>query len=190
MQTTSRSRIATTPRIHVTDQLFWDICQQNPELRLERTATGELIVNPPTGGETSSNNADLIIDFGIWNRKVRLGTLLDSNGGYRLPNGATRSPDVSWVQIDRWNALTPEQRRSFIPLAPDFALELMSPSDKLSDLQDKMQEYMDNGVRLGWLINLDGKTVEIYRPEQPVQVVSIPCTLSGEDVLPGFELEV
>ncbi|MGF1492852.1 MAG: Uma2 family endonuclease [Microcoleaceae cyanobacterium] len=190
MQTTSPLPITTTPRIHVTDRLFWEICQQNPELRLERTAQGELIVNPPTGGETGGSNADLIIDIGIWSRKANLGKIFDSSTGFRLPNGATRSPDVSWVLWDRWNDLQPEQRRSFIPLAPDFALELMSPSDKLSDVQDKMQEYIDNGVRLGWLINLDGKTVEIYRLGQPVQVVNIPCTLRGEDVLIGLQLQM
>ncbi|MGF1493570.1 MAG: Uma2 family endonuclease [Microcoleaceae cyanobacterium] len=191
MQTTSplTSTVASL-KIHVTDELFCKICQQNPELRLERTAVGELIVNPPTGSETSGYNADLITDFNIWSRKTKLGKVFDCGGGFKFPNGATRSPDVSWIQWDRWNALTPEQQDQFAPIAPDFVLELMSPSDKLTDVQDKMQEYMNNGVRLGWLINRTGKIVEIYRPGQPVQVVSIPCTLSGEHVLPGFELEV
>ncbi|NJK36598.1 MAG: Uma2 family endonuclease [Oscillatoriales cyanobacterium RM2_1_1] len=182
--------VNTAPRIYVTPELFWQLCQVNPELRLERTATGELIVNPPTGGDTGNRNADLIIDFGIWNRKNKLGKLFDSSTGFKLPNGATRSPDVSWVRLDRWTGLSPEQRRGFLPLAPDFVLELMSPSDKLTDVQEKLEEYMENGVLLGWLINPDGKTVEIYHRGQPVQLLRIPATLRGEAVLPGFELEV
>lgn len=179
-----------SPIIQLTDELFYRLCQFNPDLRLERNAQGELIVNPPTGGDTGSSNAGLTGEFYIWNKHAKLGQLFDSSTGFNLPKGGTRSPDVSWVRLDRWNSLTREQQRGFIPLAPDFALELMSPSDRLTDIQEKMKEYTDNGVLLGWLINLDGGTVEIYRSGQAVQVVRIPCTLSGEDVLPGFELEL
>ncbi|MGL5081688.1 MAG: Uma2 family endonuclease [Microcoleaceae cyanobacterium] len=178
------------PKVYVTDELFWDLCQVNPDLRLERTATGELIVNPPTGSDTGQYNAGLIVDFGIWNRQTQLGKVFDSSTGFKLPNGATRSPDVSWIQSERWNNLTPDQQEKFAPIAPDFVLELLSPSDTLKDVQDKMQEYIDNGVRLGWLVNRKGSWVEIYRPGQPIQVLSIPARLEGEDVLPGFELQI
>ncbi|MGL5082431.1 MAG: Uma2 family endonuclease [Microcoleaceae cyanobacterium] len=178
------------PKIYVTDELFWDLCQVNPDLRLERTAAGELIVNPPTGSETSNYNLGVAARVWIWNEQTQLGKAFDSSGGFKLPNGAIRSPDAAWVRLDRWESLSQEQRQKFAPLAPDFALELMSPSDRLVDAQEKMQEYMDNGVRLGWLINPSEATVEIYRPGQPVQVLSIPARLKGEDVLPGFELVV
>ncbi|NJO48041.1 MAG: Uma2 family endonuclease [Oscillatoriales cyanobacterium RM2_1_1] len=184
--------IDSTPatQLYVTPEIFDELCKINPDLRLECTAQGELIVNPPTGGDTGASNAGLTAKFWNWNEKNRPGKIFDSSTGFKLPNGATRSPDVSWVRLDRWNALTPEQRRGFIPLAPDFVLELMSPSDNLSNLQEKMQEYLENGVLLGWLVNPDGKTVEIYRPGQAVQVVPLPCKLRGEAVLPGFELEI
>ncbi|MGL5082268.1 MAG: Uma2 family endonuclease [Microcoleaceae cyanobacterium] len=184
MQTTS------PPRIYVTDELFWDLCKVNPDLRLERTAIGELIVNPPTGGETSNYNLGLAARVWIWNERTKLGKVFDSSGGFKLPNGATRSPDASWVRLDRWEMLTEAQQEKFLPLAPDFALELMLPSDTLKDVQAKMREYIDNGVRLGWLVNRKGSWVELYRPTQPVQLVNIPATLSGEDILPGFSLDL
>ena len=178
------------PKLYVTREVFHEICKSNPELRLERTAQGELIVNPPTGSETGQFNLSLAARVWIWNEQSQMGTAFDSSSGFELPNGAIRSPDVSWIQIDRWNSLTSEQQGKFAPIAPDFVIELMSANDSLKDAQEKMQEYMDNDVRLGWLINRMGKTVEIYRLGQTVEVVSIPCRLSGEDVLPGFILEI
>ncbi len=178
------------PIIQLTDEQFYRLCQFNPDLRLERNAKGELIVNPPTGGETGARNFDLYLELGAWNKRTQLGICFDSSTGFKLPNGATRSPDVARVRLDRWESLSPQQQRRFPPLAPDFVIELMSPSDELVDVQAKMREYIDNGVRLGWLINTDAKTVEVYRPVQSVEIVKMPSLLSGEDVLPGFSLNL
>jgi Uma2 family endonuclease len=174
----------------LTDEQFYDLCQVNPELRIERTATGELIFMPPTGGETGNRNAELLIEFGLWNRQAKLGKIFDSSTCFRLPNGADRSPDLAWVCQPRWEALTPNQREKFPPLAPDFVLELMSPSDQLDALQSKMKEYLDNGVKLGWLLNRRDRQVEIYRLGQPTERLLSPASLSGEPVLPGFTLQL
>ncbi|MDY7022618.1 MAG: Uma2 family endonuclease [Cyanobacteriota bacterium] len=178
------------PIIKFTDEQFFDFCQFNSDLRLESNNRGELIVNPPTGGDTGRFNSEINADFVIWNRRTKLGKVFDSSTGFKFPNGATRSPDVSWILLERWNQLTPKQQASFPPIVPDFVLELMSQSDTLKDTQDKMKEYIDNGVRLGWLINPKGNFVEIYRPTQPVEVVKMPVKLDGGDVLPGFELNI
>ncbi|MUG97885.1 Uma2 family endonuclease [Scytonema sp. UIC 10036] len=177
-------------QINLTDEQFFQLCQNNRDLRFERTANGELIIMPPTGGETSDRNADLTYQLRGWNRQSNLGKSFDSSGGFKLPNGADRSPDASWIKIERWAALTVEEREKFLPLCPDFVVELRSPSDSLEKLQAKMQEYIDNGARLGWLIDPKRKVVEIYRPNQKVEVRPSPTTLSGEDVLPGFVLDL
>ncbi len=187
-------------QINLTDEQFFQLCQNNRDLRFERTAKGELIIMPPTGGETSDRNADLTYQLRGWNRQNNLGKSFDSSGGFKLPNGADRSPDASWIKIESWDALTLEERQKFLPLCPDFVVELrsllaqavpgLSPSDSLEKLQAKMQEYIDNGARLGWLIDPKRKVVEIYRPNQTVEVVQSPTTLSGEDVLPGFVLDL
>jgi Uma2 family endonuclease len=145
---------------------------------------------PPTGGETGNRNAEIVVDFGIWNRQTKLGKVFDSSTGFKLPNGADRSPDVAWIKQERWDALTPEQKEKFPPIAPDFVLELMSPSDDLQKVQEKMQEYMDNQVKLGWLIDRKTRRVEIYRLGKEVEVLESPTELSGEDVLPGFILNL
>jgi len=176
--------------IQLTDEQFSQLCQDNETLRFERTATGELIIMPPVGGETSNRNAGLTAQLWIWNEQNKLGKVFDSSGGFKLPNGADRSPDASWVKLERWNALTPEQQKRFLPLCPDFVIELLSPSDSLKDTQDKMKEYLENGVRLGWLINRKLRQVEIYRPGQEIEVLESPSTLSGETVLPGFVLNL
>jgi Uma2 family endonuclease len=157
---------------------------------LERNAKGEIIIMPPTGGETGKRNAEFTADFVIWNRKYQLGEVFDSSTCFKLPNGANRSPDVAWIKKDRWDALTPEQQKKFPPIAPDFVLELMSPSDELKDTQAKMQEYIDNQVKLGWLINPQARQVEIYRQNQPMEILDSPTELSGEDILPGFILDL
>ncbi len=144
----------------------------------------------PTGGETSYRNADLNADLVFWNRRTRLGIVFDSSGGFKLPNGSHRSPDASWILKARWEALTPEQRAKFAPICPDFVVELMSPSDSLQITQEKMQEYQENGARLGWLINRKDRQVEVYRIGQPKEVLQNPISLSGEDVLSGFILEL
>lgn len=177
-------------QLQVTPEQFAQLAIANRDLRLEQTATGELIIMPPTGGNTGERNAELSADFIIWNRTSQPGKVFDSSTAFRLPNGAARSPDVSWVQRERWDALTPEQQDTFPPLCPDFVLELRSKTDSLKELQAKMQEYLDNGASLGWLIDIQGQTVEIYRPGQEVEKRIKPDTLDGETVLPGFTLSV
>jgi len=167
---------------------FVQLCRDNPDLKLERTAGGELIVMAPTGGETGRFNAEILADLVNWNRRTDLGFCFDSSTGFHLPNGADRSPDVAWVEKSRWLALSPQQRERFAPIAPDFVVELRSPSDDLSALQAKLREYLDSGVRLVWLLDRPGRRVEIHRPGQTVEITSAPVVLSGEAVLPGFSL--
>lgn len=178
------------PTIDLTDEQFFQLCQSNPELRFERTARGELIIMSPTGSGTGKRNADLTTDVNIWNRQANLGIVFDSSTGFKLPNGSDRSPDVAWILNDRWNALTPEQQERFAPIAPDFVIELRSKTDSLETLEAKMQEYIENGVRLGWLLDPLTPQAKIYRPGQAVETIPSPATLSGENVLPGFVLEM
>lgn len=173
--------------MHLSDQQFQQLCSANPDLRLETSPTGKLIVMPPTFSETSGRNFDLITQLGIWNRACKLGKAFDSSAGYSLANGFRPSPDVSWIQNARLEGLSLKQ---FLPIAPDFVIELRSSSDQLLPLQQKMQAYQDNGVRLGWLINSDDQSVEIYRIAQAKEVLIAPTTLSGEDILPGFTLDL
>lgn len=172
----------------VTDGQFWELAKTNPELRLERTAAGELIIMPPTGSEDGSYNAEVTTDIAIWNRRTRLGKVFDSSTGFKLPNGATRAPDTAWITNERWNAIPPDQRKKFAPICPDFILELASESDDLDTLRQKMQEYIENGCRLGWLIIPKMQQVEIYRIDGSTEILQSPVTLSGENVLPGFTL--
>jgi Uma2 family endonuclease len=176
--------------IHLTDDQFYQLCQDNRELSLELTARGELVIMPPVGGDSGRYEASFIIDVGNWNRKTQLGEVFSSSTMFKLPLGGQRSPDVAWVEASRWAQLTTEQRQKFPPIAPDFVLELRSRTDDLKLLQDKMQEYLDNQVRLGWLINPQDRQVEVYRLGQPKEVLALPTTLSGEAVLPGFSLTV
>ena len=173
-----------------TDDKFVEMVAANKDLRLELSAQGELSIMSPTGGETGDRNLELGGQVWFLNRQNGLGKAFDSSTGFKLPNGATRSPDVSWIKIERWNALTPEQRKRFLPLCPDFVIELVSESDDLADTQAKMREYIANGLRLGWLINPKNKQVEIYRPNQEIEVLQSPANLSGENVLPGFILDL
>ncbi|MEG3968678.1 MULTISPECIES: Uma2 family endonuclease [unclassified Microcoleus] len=178
------------PIIKLTDDQFFELCQENENIRLERTAKGELIIMSPAGGETGSSNAGLTAQIWIWNQQSKLGKVFDSSTGFKLPNNANRAPDASWVKLERWDALTSEQQKKFPPICPDFVVELMSPSDSLKDTQDKMKEYRDNGAVLGWLINRKSRQVEIYRQDREVEVLESPATVSGEDVLPGFILNL
>ncbi|MBE9192851.1 Uma2 family endonuclease [Gloeocapsopsis crepidinum LEGE 06123] len=178
------------PAIELTDEQFFQLCQANQDLRFERTATGELIIMPPTGGETGNRNAGIIAQLWLWNNQNQLGLVFDSSTGFKLPNGADRLPDASWLKLERWNSLTQEQKEKFIPLCPDFVIELLSPSDNLRMLQEKMKEYLDNGTHLGWLINRKAQQVEIYRSNQEVEVIQSPATLLGENVLTGFVLDL
>ncbi|MBN4004361.1 Uma2 family endonuclease [Nostoc sp. LPT] len=176
--------------LKLTREQFYQLCEENPDLQLERNAQGELVIMPPTGGETGRSNVNLILQLASWNEQKQLGEVFDSSTGFTLPSGADRSPDVSWVEKSRWDNLTKEQREKFIPLCPDFVIEIMSPFNTLKKVQEKMHEYMLNGCRLGWLINRKKQEVEIYRPEQNVEVLKSPQTISGESVLPGFVLNL
>jgi Uma2 family endonuclease len=175
------------PVIHLTHEQFRELCQENRDLRLELTARGELIVMPPTGWESGRRNSNVNADLVIWNRQTNMGSVFDSSTGFISPNGAIRSPDAAWVSSERLIALNPNSE-GFLPLAPDFVIELRSASDRLKTLQDKMQEYIDNGVRLGFLLNPQDRTVEIYRLGKSIEVLQSPTEVSGEDVLPGFVL--
>ena len=175
--------------VHLTDEQFYQLCISNPELNIERSAKGVLIVMPPVGGESGKREANFIIDLGIWNRQRDLGIVFSSSTIFRLPGGGSRSPDVAWVKLSRWQALTPEQRQKFPPIAPDFVIELRSRTDDLPTLQEKMQEYLDSGVQLGWLFNPQDQQVEIYRQGRPKEVKDLPTELPGESILPGFELQ-
>ena len=177
------------PTIELTDDQFFLLCQHNPDLRLERMAEGELIIMPPTGWESGNRNSRLTQRLGNWADADGTGLTFDSSTGFKLSNGANRSPDASWVRQERLEALKPDPAK-FLPMAPDLAVELRSATDNLHTLQQKMQEYIDNGVRLGWLIDQENQRVEIYRPNQAVEVLQSPTSLSGEDVLPGFKLDL
>ena len=173
----------------VTDQQFEQLAVVNRDIRLEKASDGELIVMSPTGAETGNRNVELATEFAIWNRKYKLGKVFDSSTGFKLPNGATRSPDVSWVAIERWNNLTEIERQRFAPICPDFVLELRSSSDSIAQLSKKMQEYIENGALLGWLINPQDQEVEIYRPNQEKQILKNPIEISAENILPNFTLK-
>jgi len=176
--------------IDLTEDQFFELCQNNRDLKFERTASGVLTIMSPTGGETSNRNMELSYQLQDWSRQNNLGKAFDSSGGFKLPNGADRSPDASWVRRDRWDTLTPKQREKFVPLCPDFLVELRSGSDTLKPLQNKMKEYQENGAKLGWLIDPKNQRVEIYRPDQEVEILENPTTLSGGNILPGFILDL
>jgi len=174
------------PIIQLTDNQFYQLCRENPEVKFERNAEGKLLIMPPTGGETRNRNSEVNADFVIWNRQTQLGIGFDSSTCFKLSNGANRSPDVAWIRKERWNTLTPEEQEKFPPIAPDFVLELIEASDSLRETQAKMQEYIDNGVKLGWLINPKMRQVDIYRIGKPIEILASPQELLGEDILPDF----
>jgi Uma2 family endonuclease len=177
-------------RTHLTEEQFELLCQENPELRLELTAQGELIIMPPTGSESGWRSGETFLSLGTWAKQDGTGLSFDSSTGFTLPNGAIRSPDASWIRRERWTALTKAQRVKFAPICPDFVVEVRSQADKLPDLLEKMQEYIDNGARLGWLIDPLEQRVYIYRPGRPVEMQDNPSSVSGDPELLGFVLQV
>ncbi|GAB4277236.1 MAG: Uma2 family endonuclease [Oscillatoriaceae cyanobacterium] len=179
-----------SPAIEMTEEQFFAFCQQNRDYRIDRAATGEITIMSPTGSETGNRNFDLIVQLGIWTRQNGTGIGFDSSTGFTLPNGAIKSSDAAWVKLDKWNRLTPEQQQKFAPICPDFVVELRSPSDRLPPRQDKLQEYLDNGLYLGWLVDRKNRQVYIYRPNTAVECLDNPPTLSGESVLPGLVLDL
>lgn len=174
----------------ISDEKFWELCAANPELRLERTAEGEVIFMPPAFSDTGSRNLDIGAQLWIWNQRTGLGKAFDSSAGFTLPNGAIRSPDAAWIRKERWDALTRQEQSRFAFICPDFVVELRSLSDRLADIQDKMAEYLENGAQMGWLIDPQEEQVYIYRPGHAVEVLNVPDIVSGDPILPGFILKM
>lgn len=176
------------PRMTVDE--FWEFCQANPEFRSELTKDGELNLMPPTGFETSDRNLQILIQLGSWANKNKTGIATESNAGFVLPNGATYAPDAAWTSRERLERFSEKEREKFLPLCPDFVVELRSSSDNLKELQAKMTEYMENGARLGWLIDPKNKRVHVYRGNSEIEILDNPEAVSGEDVLENFELDL
>lgn len=175
----------------MSDDEFFYFCQENSDYKFERDANGTIISMAQTGGESGIRNSELTTELTIWNRNTRSGFVFDSSTGFRLPNGATRGPDAAWVAVEKWNALTPEQRRKFPPLCPDFVVELMSVSDSLKTTDEKLREYIDNGCKLGWLIDPRTEESRVYRADGSISVYhGFDTVLSGEGVLPGFSFDL
>jgi Uma2 family endonuclease len=174
----------------MTDDELFEVCRMNAEWQIERTAKGELIFMPPAGGDTGSQNSQLNRLLGNWAEADGTGIVFDSSTGFTLPSGATRSPDAAWIRLPRWDALTPDERRKFPPLCPDFVVELRSPSDALDVLQEKMDEYIANGAALGWLIDPDERKVYVYQPDATVVCLEDPAQIAGDPVLRGFVLDL
>jgi Uma2 family endonuclease len=183
-----RSALLTLPRM--TDRQFYAFCRTNPDLRIEQNANGEVIVMSPVFADTGNRNFKIAQQIGNWSDEDGTGETFDSSAGFTLPNGATRSPDAAWILADRWNALSPEQQASFAPIVPDFVVELRSSSDTLKSLQEKMAEYMANGVRLGLLIDRQNIRVHVYRPDREPEIFDQPETVSCEPEMPGFVLKM
>jgi len=173
-----------------TEDLFYELCRQNPNLRLERTAKGEVIIMPPTGGETGNRNKEITRQLGNWEKQQATGSSFGSSTGYKLPNGADRSPDASWVAKAQLAQLTLEEKKKFLPLCPDFAIELRSPSDDLDTVKAKMEEYIACGLRLGWLIDPETRIVYVYRPNVAVEELKDITQISADPELPGFALDL
>lgn len=173
-----------------THKEFEALAASYPDLRIEMTKEGEFIIMAPAGGESGNWNANLTADLVIWNRNTKTGKVFDSSTGYILPNGAERSPDASWVELSRWEKISPAERKKFLPFCPDFVIELRSATDRLSAVQQKMREFIDNGTKLGWLIDPQSRRVEVYRPGQEVDILDNPASISGDPLLPGFTLDL
>lgn len=188
--TTGYITLRIRPAIDLTDDEFFALCQLNRDLRLERTAEGEIIIMPPTGWMTGDRNSEINLQLRKWAKADGNGVATDSSTGFQLPNGADRAPDAAWVLRSRLAALTAEQKQKFLPLCPDFAIELLSPTDTLAKAQSKMTEYMENGLQLGWLIDPESRQAHVYRPSQAVVVLENVHEISGEPELPGFVLDL
>jgi Uma2 family endonuclease len=178
------------PVLNLSDDQLYQFSQINPDLRIERNARGELIIMSPTGGDIGERNAEITMQLRLWAKRDGTGATFDSSTGFRLPNGAVRSPDAAWVNYSRLNQLTTEQRKGFIPLCPDFVIELRSSSDSFTDLQEQMQEYIENGAQLGWLLDTEHRRVYVYRPDQLAQKIEDAETISADPLLPNFKLDL
>jgi Uma2 family endonuclease len=174
----------------VTHEQFEELCAEYPDLRLELTSSGELIVMPPTGPLTSKRNFEILVQFGIWVKKDPTGVGFDPDAGFTLPNGAIRSPDASWMRREKWDSLSQFERERFSHICPDFVVELRSPSDRLPTLMNKMDEYIENGASLGWLIDPKKRRVYVYRAGEEMVILENPTVVSGDPLLPGFKLQM
>ena len=181
---------AIMPQLKMSDAQFYEFCRTNRDLRIERTATGEVIVMPPAFSDTGNRNAKLLYQVMAWAEQDGTGETFDSSAGFTLPDGSTKSPDVSWIRLERWNQLSTEEKASFAPICPDFVIELRSASDSLKRLQEKMTEYIENGVRLGVLIDRKNQTVYLYRPNQSPQILENPEVVNCEPELQGLVLKM
>jgi Uma2 family endonuclease len=181
---------ARAPRVLITPETFERLAAENDVLQLERTADGHLIVLPPTGSETGSRCSELNLQLAGWNKRMRLGVSFGSSTGFTLSNGAIRSPDASWIATERWASVAHDLRERFAPIDPDFAIELVSPSDSMREVRTKVQDYVECNVRLTWIINPKTRIVEVYRPGVAPEIVRDASTLSSEPELPGFELDL
>ena len=186
----SKPVILNIKNVGLSDDQFYQLCQINEDWKLEQTAKGELIIMPPVGAISGNRESDFNGYIWLWNLQTKLGKVFSSSTVFTLPNGGKRSPDVAWIANERWESLSIKEREKFAKICPDFVIELRSRTDSLSQLQEKMQEYLNSGLRLGWLIDPQNQQIEVYRQNQPVEIVSLPTTLSGENVLPGFILEL
>lgn len=170
------------------DAEFEQLCALNPEMRFERNPDGSVVIMTPSGAETGGQNFEISRELGNWAKKDKAGKGFDSSSLFKLPNGAIRCPDASWILLERWNSLSREDKRGPAPIVPDFVIELKSPSDRMTQLRKKMREYIEVGVRLGWLIDPDARVIEIYRPNAEVVVLKNPTSVDGDPELPGFQL--
>jgi Uma2 family endonuclease len=178
------------PAVPMTQDQFFDFCQQNPDMRFERTAEGELIIMAPSGWEAGFQDSEVSRQLGNWASARGKGKAVGASAGYILPSGANRAADASWISPEQLASVTAEQRKKFLPVCPFFLIEVRSPSDSLKKLQEKMDEYIANGCKLAWLIDPEKKQVHVYRPGQPVQILDNPATVSGDPELPGFVLDL
>jgi len=176
--------------VEMTMAEFYEFCQANRDLRIERSASGEVIIMPPAFSDTGNRNLKIAQQLANWADQDGTGEAFDSSSGFTLPNGATRSPDAAWIRLERWDALTQEEQASFAPICPDFVVELKSSSDTLSRLQAKMAEYLENGAKLGFLIDRKQRQVHIYRPNQEPEMLENPDAVSGDPEMPGFQLQM
>lgn len=178
------------PVLHMDRHEFFEFCQANPDLRMELTSEGDVIIMPPTGSKSGQRNFGLLVQFGIWMQSDETGFGFDSSAGFTLPNGAVRAPDLAWIRKERWEVLSEDEQEEFAPICPDFVVELLSRTDRLETIKDKMQEYIDNGAQLGWLIDPRERNVYVYRPGEEVVCLSDQETISGDPLLPNFDLDV
>ncbi|MEZ5424859.1 MAG: Uma2 family endonuclease [Pyrinomonadaceae bacterium] len=186
----SRFVLRFSPFLEMTDEQFFEFCQANRDVRIERNSEGEIIIMPPTGWDTGDKNSEINFQLRLWTKKDGTGKCVDSSSGYVLSNGAVVSPDASWISLERLETISPEKRRKFLPLAPDFVIELRSKSDVLSNLKEKMEQYIENGVSLGWLIDPTENKIYVYQPDREIEILENPKEISGEPILEGFVLNL